>query len=110
MSGPELERDPYPRQKLSEALHLLAPSVRPLDQRLTAAIGPLIHLDERHFDDRDLWVRVSAIRERASALDAVGDEGRIAATVAKMSDEEMEKMADEIVSLACHYVLDNDRA
>jgi hypothetical protein len=56
-----------------------------------------------------MWVKVSVIRERASALDAQRDEGRIAATIATMTEQQMETMAREIVSLACHYVLDNDR-
>lgn len=91
------------RERLWQAVNVLATSARPLQERLGDACMSLVFLGEEDFEDSEGRARFTAILETSGALPASGDEGRIAATVLRMSDEQAVALAQQIVALDAHY-------
>lgn len=99
--------DERARQKLVEAIDVLAASALPLEKRVVVAMSALVQLDAEHFSDPTYRAKFTAIRERMTALD--GSQGRIGATAATMNEEQLLKVASTIVSLAAYYLLGLDQ-
>ena len=52
----------------------------------------------------ELTNRIDALDERLTAGPAVGDEGRLAATLSGMTESELEECTDELVSIALEVI------
>lgn len=90
----------YVREKLFTAVHTLATSALPLQQRLEGAmVGSLIRLNEDDFADAEARERFAQITAALTARDAQGDEGSIRASTAAMSDDDAEQVARQILEL-----------
>jgi hypothetical protein len=96
----------YLREKLYQAtLSLIRPS--PLDERLQYAGTVLLRIQDdyqfKNADDRDSFLEVMG---KLTAPIECGPEGSIAANIAKMSDDEKLKIAEEIVGMLWQSDLD----
>jgi hypothetical protein len=69
---------------------------------VSAAVATLT-LKSDDFVDEESRVRFSGIRDTLTAHEATGDEGRFEATVARMSDEQVDHTARAIFDLDAHY-------
>ncbi len=77
---------------------LMASSPKSLQERIGDAYTyHLIHLRPEVDVPEDLRHRFQELATRMTSVEPIGDEGSIAATVAKMSTEEAVRVAEEIV-------------
>lgn len=93
----------YVREKLYTASHCLAVGSGTLRQRLVAATIATLTLKSEDFVDEQSRTTFSGIRDTVTAHDARGAEGSVEATVARMSDEQVDKAARAIFDLDEHY-------
>jgi len=84
-------------------VNFLATSPQPLKDRLVEACGGLSFLRPDDFADPSGRARFTAILETSGALPASREEGTIAATVLRMSDDQAVALAQQIVALDAHY-------
>lgn len=89
----------YVGEKLAEAVHALATGTGPLRQRLFSAAVATSTLQPRDFADEQSRAAFGAIREMLTRHEALADEGRVGATLARMSDDEARSVAKRIVEL-----------
>ena len=94
---PPVITEEYVREKLAEAVHALATGTGPLRQRLFAATLATSTLQPRDFADVQSRAAFGAVREMLTRHEALADEGRIGATLARMSDDEARSVARRIV-------------
>lgn len=89
----------YVREKLYQATLSLVGS-RPLDQRLQDAAIILLRLrHDMHMKDDEFKQRFEAMMDKLTAPVDDAADGYIAANIARMSNEEMGEIADEIVGM-----------
>ena len=96
---PPVITEEYVRERLAEAVYALATGPGPLRQRLFAAALATSTLQPRDFADVQSRAAFGAVREVLTRHEAVADEGRIGATLARMSDDEARSVARRIVEL-----------
>ena len=88
----------YLYEKLSEAVRALATGLGPLRERMLDALGALITIGPSAFPEefrRDF----TDLIDRATAVKAEGAEGDFAATLARMSDDDVVGLANTIMRL-----------
>lgn len=100
---PPVITEEYVREKLAQAVHALATSTEPLHQRLFLAALATSTLQPRDFVDDRSRAGFGAIREMLTRHEALADEGRVGATLARMSDDEARSVAQRILELDAHY-------
>ena len=103
MSDDAVVTDAYVRGRLAEAVHALGTSDRPLPERLLSASFATSTLQPRDFADPESRADFGAIREMLTRREALADEGRVRATLARMSDAEALAVAERILELDAHY-------
>jgi hypothetical protein len=91
------------RERLWQAVNVLATSPLPLRERVVQACMGLAFLRTDDFEDSEGRARFTAILETSGALPASGVEGTIEATVLRMSDDQAVALAQQIVALDAHY-------
>ena len=96
---PPVITEEYVREKLAEAVHALATGTGPLRQRLFSAALATSTLQPRDFADEQSRAAFGAIREMLTRHEALADEGRVGATLTRMSDDEARSVARRIVEL-----------
>jgi hypothetical protein len=95
--------DAYVRERLAEAVHALATSDGPLPERLFSASLATSTLQPQDFADPEGRADFGAIREMLTRREARANEGRVRATLARMSDAEARALAELIFELDAHY-------
>jgi hypothetical protein len=98
VDAPVITED-YVREKLAQAVDALATGAGPLRQRLFLAALATSTLQPRDFADDESRTGFGAIREMLTRHEAVADEGRVGATLARMSDDEARALARRILEL-----------
>ena len=88
----------YLYQKLSEAVRTLATGLGLLRERMVYALASFATITLSDFPE-ELRREYNILIERAGLLEAKGDEGRFAATLNQMSDEDVIRLAKTILSL-----------
>jgi hypothetical protein len=95
--------DAYVRERLAQAVHALATADGPLPERLFSASLAISTLRSRDFADPESRADFGAIREMLTRREADANEGRIRATLARISDAEAAAVAERIFELDAHY-------
>jgi len=93
----------YVREKLAQAVHALATGTGPLHQRLLLASLATSTLQPRDFVDDESRAGLGAIIEMLTRHEALADEGRVRATLARMSADEARSVAKRFLELDAHY-------
>ncbi|TYR32091.1 hypothetical protein FY036_13485 [Mesorhizobium microcysteis] len=89
----------YHREKFGNAVSCLVSS-SDIRTRLLNAFIAMITVNSADFTDTELGARYRDVFERATARpETYKGEGTLQATIGKMTDEEAEKIADEILSI-----------
>jgi hypothetical protein len=101
-SAPVFTED-YVRERLARAVHALATADGPLPARLFSASLATSTLDARDFVDEESRAEFGAIREMLTRHEASANEGRVRATLARMSDAEARAVAERILELDAHF-------
>jgi len=97
--------DGYHREKFSSAISCLVSSAD-LRTRLEHAFTSLVTVRPENFSDEALGTRFAELYERVTAKDAqVEHEGKIRSTLRQMSDDEAERVAQEIVDINTQLLL-----
>jgi hypothetical protein len=99
----------YVREKLAQAVRALAIEEGTLRQRLFAAALATSTLQPRDFGDDESRVEFGAIREMLTRHEARAGEGRVGATLARMSDDEARSVATRILELDARLTRRVDR-
>jgi hypothetical protein len=89
----------YAREKFGSAVEAMASSPASIQDRLEDAyltFHPVQVKDLKEGEEQDLF---QDIYDSLTREEAVGDEGRVKATLNKMSDEEASRIASQIVAL-----------
>ena len=94
--------DDYVRERLAEAVHALATADGPLAERLFAASLATATLHPRDFADEESRAEFSAIREMLTRHEGRENEGRVRATLARMSGGQARAVAERIFELDAH--------
>jgi ribosomal protein L12E/L44/L45/RPP1/RPP2 len=88
----------YGWQKFHAAIHSLTGS-EPLSQRIINAYAySLVHLKDEDVPS-EMLKKFNQFKKNITSVEAKGDEGTIAATVNSLSDEQLQKVAEQIVSM-----------
>jgi hypothetical protein len=95
----------YSYEKYAHAASLLAASHATLRERLEAATLEAMHGTPRHAGagppvSQELTDRIVDFQAQMNTRSAVGTEGTLAATIARMTDEELEDAAEELIMIA----------
>jgi hypothetical protein len=98
-----LTAEDYVRARLAQAVHALATDDGPLRDRLFPASLAMSTLHPRDFIDEESRAEFGAITEMLTRHEALANEGRVRATLARMSDAEARAVAELIVELDAHY-------
>jgi DnaJ-domain-containing protein 1 len=93
----------YVRERLAQAVHALATGTEPLRRRLFLAALATSTLQPRDFVDEESRAAFGAFREMLTRHEARADEGRVGATLARMSDDEARSVARRLLELDAHY-------
>jgi hypothetical protein len=93
----------YVREKLAQAVDALATGTGQLRERLFSAALATSTLQPRDFVDDESRAAFGAIREMLTRHEASADEGRVGATLARMSDDEARAVAKRMLELDAHY-------
>jgi hypothetical protein len=89
----------YAWEKSYLALRGMASSPKTVQQRAgDAFVFNLMHIHEENVTP-EIWKRLDALRAKLSRYPAQGDEGNIAATAARIGDEEARDNANEITDI-----------
>lgn len=97
--------DGYHREKFSSAISCLASSAD-LRTRLEHAFTSLITVRSENFSDEALGGRYGELYERVTAKDAqVEGEGKIRSTLRQMSDDDAERVAQELLDINTQLLL-----
>lgn len=81
----------------------LAGSARPLEDRLESAAIELSFLKPEEFEDQRGRELFEQVRAATTAAEPAGEEGRIRASVHRMSDRQAEDVAELILELDAVY-------
>jgi hypothetical protein len=100
---PPVITEEYVRERIAQAVHALATGTGPLRQRLFLAALATSTLQPRDFVDDESRAAFGAIREMLTRHEARADEGRVGATLARMSDDEARSVARRLLELDAHY-------
>lgn len=103
MNDAVLVTEEYIRERLARAVHALATADGPLPERLFSASLATTTLHPRDFADPEGRADFGAIREMLTRREALANEGRVRATLARMSDDEARAVAERIFELDAHY-------
>lgn len=103
MTEATLVTEDYIREKLAQAVHALATSDGPLSERLFSASLATSTLRPRDFVDEEGRTEFGAIREMLTRHEALASEGRVRATLARMSGAEARAVAERIFDLDARY-------
>lgn len=101
IDAPVITED-YVRERLARAVDALATSPGPLRRRLFLAALATSTLQPRDFVDDVSSAGFGAIREMLTRHEARANEGRVVATLARMSDDEARSVAKRIHELDAH--------
>lgn len=93
----------YVRERLARAVHALAISDGALPERLFCASLEVSTLHPRDFVDEEGRAGFGAIREMLTRREPLANEGRVRATLARMSHAEARAVAVLILDLDAHY-------
>ena len=90
----------YAEEKLYQAMHCLVTGIGMLNQRLAGAADYLTRLDQKHFPDLPTSRKWQDIVEDLTVYDpGLGDEGKIDATTKRLSEYDMDRIANRILEL-----------
>lgn len=90
----------YAKEKFSDAIDSMATSPKPLQIRIADAyIYSLIHLQKDELP-QEIQPRFQALQDRLTSVEAMGDEGRVMASVKDMSTEEAMDLARSVAVMA----------
>lgn len=89
----------YAREKFYIAIDTLATSPSPIQERLFYAAMSLIRLRPEDDLPKELRKEFQAIIHELSKEPAIADEGTLAATTRKLSDDDAKKLAERILSI-----------
>lgn len=103
MSDAALVTEDYIRERLARAVHALATADAPLPERLFSASLATSTLHPRDFVDKEGRAEFGAIREMLTRHEALASEGRVRATLARMSGAEARAVAERIFELDARY-------
>ena len=103
MSDVSVVTDEYVRTRLARAVHALATVEGPLAERLFHASLSLATLRVPDFADDQSRAEFGAILEMLTRHDAVANEGRVRATLARISAAEARAAAERILDLDERY-------
>jgi hypothetical protein len=98
-----LVNEDYVREKLLKAVDALATGTGAVQQRLLSAALAMSTLRPTDFVDDESRAQFAAIREMLTRHEPRAGEGRIRATLARLSDDEARSVAQLIVELDAHY-------
>lgn len=90
----------YASEKAMQAIHALALEDTILRGRLFNAFLYLVRLQQDDVPDGALWAGLRELIERASSEEPSGDEGKLKATLGDMSDLDVTKLTEDVVSWA----------
>jgi hypothetical protein len=93
----------YVRERLARAVHALATAEGPLAERLFSASLETSPLHPRDFVDEESRAEFGAIREMLTRHEPLANEGRVRATLARMSRAEARAVAELILELDARY-------
>jgi hypothetical protein len=100
----------YAEEKLYQAVHCLVTGIGMLNQRLAGAAHYLTRLNPEHFPDLVTSRKLQGIVEDLTVYEpGLGDEGKIDATTKRLSDYDMDRIANRILELYEH-IKDVNRA
>jgi len=100
---PPLVNEDYVREKLANAVDALATGDGSLQQRLLSAALATATLRPADFVDDESSAEFAAIREMLTRHEPRAGEGRIRATLARLSDDEARSLAQVFFELDAHY-------
>lgn len=89
----------YEREKLGNAVRVLATSTAPIQKRLEHAWTAMHTLIAHGFVDKDRAAEFAEINARLTADKSDEDAGHVPTTCARLSDDEAREIADAIVDL-----------
>ena len=93
----------YVRERLARAVHALATVDGALSERLFSASLEVSTLHPRDFVDEESRAEFGAIREMLTRREPLANEGRVRATLARMSRAEARAVAERILDLDARY-------
>lgn len=90
----------YANEKFQQAVYQLAVGAGPIKERVQFAYLYVLRAWPFEGLSEELAGRALALHDALAKVDAEGDEGKLAATLARMSDDEAGNVAREIYDLA----------
>jgi hypothetical protein len=95
----------YAREQASKIVKKLGASALPLRERLVEAyVGAFLpalgDAEDQGYLPEDLDHTMRLLANRMTALEALGDEGTLHATLSRMTDHELEGCADDMIVIA----------
>jgi hypothetical protein len=99
----------YVRERLDQAVQALATEEGTLRERLLSAALATSTLQPQDFADDETRTEFGAIREILTRQEARAGEGRVGATLARMSDDEARSIAARILMLDARLLRRVDR-
>jgi hypothetical protein len=90
----------YANEKFQQAIYQLAVGSGPIKERVRLAYLYVLRAWPFEGLSEELAARALALHDALTKVDAEGDEGKLAATLATMSDDEAGEVAREIYDLA----------
>jgi len=97
----------YPFEKFFNAISGMATSERPLRDRIVGAHTSFVAVNEKDFKDPDAKREYQELMRRLTKVQHP-EKGSVWASLQAMSDDEVEKTADLIVSILHHLILAGD--
>ena len=92
----------YPLEKLAEAVDFMATSDKGLGERIFGAYMGFYTIQLEHLPDRESQDRYKKLKEALTRFKAVGTEGDVLATLARLSSDELRDIAKQIVELRAY--------
>lgn len=93
----------YIRERLARAVQALATANGALPERLFSASLEVSTLHPRDFVDEESRAEFGAIREMFTRREPIANEGRVRATLTRMSHAEARAVAERILDLDARY-------
>ncbi len=100
-------KNPYPDEKFTNAIDTMATSPKSIQERVgDAYLFNLIHVKTEEVPE-EIQAEFDEVKKKLTRVEAVGDEGSVAATTTQMSTNEAIEIAKEILYMAyfvkCDY-------
>lgn len=93
-------KNQYPNEKFSDAVDTMASSPKSIQERVgDAYVFSLIHVETGNIPE-EIRSQFDELKRKLTRVEAVGDEGRVAATTRQMSTDEAVEIANEILHMA----------